>query len=286
VRSDLAALGAVILWGSLAALGASLNHIPPLLLTGIGLLIGSLVSLPLAKFEIKKLKVSKKALLVGVLGLFGYHAALFAGLQNAPSVQANLVNYLWPLLIVVLAPLIIPGTSLTLRHVIAAIVGFAGAGIAILSGAELVGGFAIGYVFAFMAAIFWATYSLLSKRVQFRTTAVGTFGFVSGILAIAAHFLFEPATTIQASDWLLLIAMGLGPLGASFYLWDYALKTGNPQRVGLIAFLTPLISTTLLLVVTSTPLSPLLALSAVMIFTAAFVGSRTKKQVNNKTHGS
>ena len=286
MRSDLAALGAVILWGSLAALGASLGQIPPFLLTGIGLLIGSLVSLPLAKFDLRKLEVSKKALLIGVYGLFGYHAALFAGLQNAPSVQANLVNYLWPLLIVVLAPLFIPGTSLSYRHVISAMVGFAGAGIAILSGAELVGGFAIGYVFAFMAAIFWSTYSLLSKRVQFNTTAVGTFGFVSGLLAIVAHLVFEPATTIQTSDWLLLIALGLGPLGASFYLWDYALKTGNPQRVGLIAFLTPLVSTTLLLVVTATPLSPLLIVSAVMIITAAFVGSRTGKQVNNKTHGS
>ena len=279
--SDLAALGAVILWGSLAALGASLSNIPPFLLTGIGLVIGGLVSLPLAKFDFKKLKVSWTALLVGVYGLFGYHAALFAGLQNAPSVQANLVNYLWPLLIVVLAPIFIRGTTLTLRHVIAAVVGFIGAGLAILSGAELVSGFAIGYVFAFFAAIFWSTYSLLSNRVAFKTTAVGTFGFVSGALAIAAHLIFEPATTIQLTDWPLLIALGLGPLGGSFYLWAYALKNGSPQRVGLIAFLTPLISTTLLLVVTDTPLSPLLAVSAGLIFIAAFFCSRAKKQVNN-----
>ncbi len=281
MRSDLAALGAVILWGSLAALGASLSNIPPFLLTGIGLVIGGLVSLPLAKFDFKKLKVSWTALLVGVYGLFGYHAALFAGLQNAPSVQANLVNYLWPLLIVVLAPIFIRGTTLTLRHVLAALVGFIGAGLAILSGAELVSGFAIGYVFAFFAAIFWSTYSLLSNRVAFKTTAVGTFGFVSGALAIAAHLIFEPATTIQLADWPLLIALGLGPLGGSFYLWAYALKNGSPQRVGLIAFLTPLISTTLLLVVTDTPLSPLLAVSAGLIFIAAFFGSRAKKQVNN-----
>ena len=281
MRSDLAALGAVILWGSLAALGASLSHIPPLLLTGIGLLIGGLVSLPLAKFDLKRLRVSRSALLLGVYGLFGYHAALFAGLQNAPSVQANLVNYLWPLLIVVLAPIFIRGTTLTLRHVIAAMVGFIGAGLAILSGTELVSGFAIGYVFVFFAAIFWSTYSLLSNRVAFKTTAVGTFGFVSGALAIAAHLIFEPATTIQLTDWPLLIALGLGPLGGSFYLWAYALKNGSPQRVGLIAFLTPLISTTLLLVVTDTPLSPLLAVSAGLIFIAAFFGSRAKKQVNN-----
>jgi drug/metabolite transporter (DMT)-like permease len=240
-------------------------------------MIGSLVSLPLSKFKLNDLKVSKKALAVGVLGLFGYHAALFAGLQNAPSVQANLVNYLWPLLIVVLAPLFIKGTKLSSRQVVAALVGFTGAALAILSGSELVSGFAIGYVFAFVAAIIWATYSLLSKRVAFRTAAVGTFGFVSGLMAIAAHLLFEPQTQLALSDWPLLVLLGLGPLGLSFYLWDYALKTGNPQRIGLIAFLTPLISTALLLLVTGIPLSPLLAIAAVMIIAAALFGSRTKK---------
>lgn len=277
MRSDLAALGAVVLWGSLAVLGVSLSHLPPFLLTGLGLLIGSLVSLPLSKFRLRDLKVSKKALAIGVYGLFGYHAALFAGLQNAPSVQANLVNYLWPLLIVVLAPLFIQGTTLKLRHVVAGVVGFVGAGLAILSGTELVSGFAIGYVFAFFGAIFWSTYSLLSKALAIKTAAIGTFGFVSGLLALAAHLVFEPLTQIALLDWPLLLALGLGPLGMSFYLWNYALKTGNPQRVGLIAFLTPLLSTTLLLLVTDTPLSPLLALAAVLIFAAAFAGSRAPK---------
>lgn len=274
MRSDLAALGAVILWGSLAALGASLTHIPPFLLTGIGLLIGSLVSLPVSKFRLRELRVSKKALAVGVFGLFGYHAALFAGLQNAPSVQANLVNYLWPLLIVVLAPLFIQGTRLKGRHIVAAVVGFVGASLAILSGAELVSGFAIGYVYAFFAAIIWATYSLMSKRVNFKTSSVGTFGFVSGVLALLVHLAFEPQVALTPQDVLLLLVLGLGPLGASFYLWDYALKKGNPQRVGLIAFLTPLISTTLLLLVTGTELSWLLAVAAGLIITAAIVGSR------------
>lgn len=277
MRSDLAALGAVVLWGSLALLGVSLSHLPPFLLTGLGLLIGSLVSLPLSKFRLRDLKVSKKALAIGVYGLFGYHAALFAGLQNAPSVQANLVNYLWPLLIVVLAPLFISGTTLKLRHVVAGVVGFVGAGLAILSGTELVSGFAIGYVFAFLGAIFWSSYSLLSKALAIKTAAIGTFGFVSGLLALAAHLVFEPQAQIALLDWPLLLALGLGPLGMSFYLWNYALKTGNPQRVGLIAFLTPLLSTTLLLLVTNTPLSPLLALAAALIFAAALVGSRAQK---------
>lgn len=274
MRSNLAALGAVFLWGSLAALGTALGDIPPLLLTGIGLLVGSLISLPLSGFRPSRLKVGAGNLAVGVIGLFGYHFALFAGLQNAPSVQANLVNYLWPLLIVVLAPVFLPGTRLTLLQVLAAVLGFIGAGLAILSGSDLVSGFAIGYVYAFFAAVIWASYSLLSKRVKFETPAVGVFALVSGLLALVGHFAFEPSVVINQSDWLLLIILGLGPLGASFYLWDYAIKHGNPQRIGLIAFLTPVISTTLLLISTNTPLSPLLAIAAVIIFGAAFVGSR------------
>lgn len=274
MRSNLAALGAVVLWGSLAALVAALGSIPPLLITGLGLLLGSLISLPLSCFKVAKLKVGARALSVGVLGLFGYHFALFAGLQNAPSVQANLVNYLWPLLIVVLAPLFLPGTRLTPLQIVAALLGFTGAGLAILSGSDLVSGFAIGYVFAFLAAVIWASYSLLSKRVKFETPAVGVFALVSGLLAIAGHLVFEPSVIISPSDWLLLVALGLGPLGASFYLWDFAIKHGDPQRIGLIAFLTPVISTSLLMVSTGTALSPLLAVSAVIIIFAAYLGSR------------
>ena len=105
MRSDLAALGAVFLWASLATLAIALEALPPLLMTGIGLLIGSLISVFLAKGSFSKLIPKPKILLLGVYGLFGYHVALFAGLQNAPAVQANLANYFWPLLIVVLAPL-------------------------------------------------------------------------------------------------------------------------------------------------------------------------------------
>ena len=49
-------------------------------------------------------------------------------LRLAPPVEANLVNYLWPLFIVVLAPVIVPGMRLRTRHVLAAAAGFAGAG--------------------------------------------------------------------------------------------------------------------------------------------------------------
>lgn len=272
MKSDLAAFGAVLLWASLAALSSSLSNVPPLLLTGIGLSVGSLLALPISRFKLSSLKISPKLLLIGVFGLFGFHFALFAALQNAPAVQANLVNYLWPLLIVVLAPAF-SRSKLKPKHAIAAVAGFIGAGLAILSGSEVSAGFEVGYLYAFFAAVIWALYSLLTKRYgSFPTGAVGSFALVSGLLAIAAHFLFEPAASLSSSDWILIVILGLGPLGGAFYLWDYALKNGRAQRIGLISFATPLLSTVFLLATTGQSPSPLLFLSAALIIGAAYVG--------------
>ena len=275
MKSDISALAAVALWASLATLGFSLTHLPPLLITGIGLLIGSLISLPLSKFRINKLAVSKSTLLLGVYGLFGYHAMLFAAFQAAPALQVNLVNYLWPLLIVVLAPLFFRELKLKVRPVLAALAGFLGAGLAISAGSEISGGFSIGYFYALIAAVIWSTYSLGTRKVgHFPTASIGLFGLVAGSLALVLHLILEPATSISALDWWWLLLLGLGPLGGAFYFWDYALKHGNPQRVGLISFLTPLLSTIMLVLVSGEALSPTLLISAGLIFGAAFVGTR------------
>ena len=241
-------------------------------MTGLGLVIGSLIALPLAKFKISALKVRPRTLAIGVYGLFGFHLALFAALQSAPPVQANLINYLWPLLIVLLAPLFLK-TKLRGKQIVAALIGFAGAALAILSGSKLSGGFEIGYLYALAAAVIWATYSLLTKKFgNFPTSAIGTLALVSGVISLLAHLLLEPAAQIAASDWLLIAVMGLGPLGGAFFLWDYALKHGSAQRVGLISFATPLLSTLLLVVSTGQQPSWLLAGSAGLIVFAAWLG--------------
>ena len=276
-RSDQAALAAIGLWSTLAPLGSILGDLPPFFVTGFGLLIGSLLALFVSRGRLDRLKIAGKTLSIGVFGLFGYHAALFSALQLAPAVQANLVNYLWPLLIVVLAPIFLPGTSLVAKHIIAALVGFVGAALAITSGGSITQGGLLGYLFALLAAVIWASYSLLTKRVaSFDTAAVGLFAFVSGLLALLVHLVIEPAVSPTGSQWLLLVVLGMGPLGGAFYLWDYALKNGDPQRIGLLSFLTPLLSTTLLLLVTGRELTWLLLLSGTLIIGAAFFGSRTR----------
>ncbi|MBL0920219.1 MAG: DMT family transporter [Hydrogenophaga sp.] len=277
--ANLYALGAIALWASLAALGVSLAHVPPFLLTGLGLLVGSLIALPLSRFDWRQWRVPASTLALGVYGLFGFHFLLFIALRHAPPVQANLVNYLWPLGIVVMAPLFLPGIRLAPRHVAAALVGFVGAALAILGAAQgAQGGWAWGYLPALGSAFIWASYSLLTKRVTaFPTAAIGSFAAVSGALSLLCHALLEPAVVLSVRDIALIAALGLGPLGGAFFLWDAALKRGDARQIGVLSFLTPLLSTLTLLALRGERPSASVVVAAVMIVGAAVVATRDQK---------
>ena len=288
-KPPLLALAAIALWSSLAVQGTLLSHVPPFLLTGIALLVGSVPAWPF----FRQWRVSWPTLALGVYGLFGYHFLLFMALRFAPAVEANLVNYLWPLGIVLMAPLFLSGVQLTAMHLLAACAGFLGAAVAILGDslfvATLIGGAGkgyfwgntIGYVLAAVAAFIWASYSLMGKRMSlqgrgFPTAAIGLFGLVSGVLSLLCHALLESPAQLSQRDWLLMVLMGLGPLGAAFFLWDAALKNGDARKIGILSYITPLASTVLLLVATGRALSWGVGLATVLILGAAVLGSRTK----------
>lgn len=285
MQAKLYALAAIALWSSLAVLGLSLKHVPPFLLTGIALLIGSVPAWPF----FRQWKVSWGALALGIYGLFGFHFLLFIALRHAPPIEANLVNYLWPLGIVIMAPLFLPGSRLHAMHIIAACAGFTGACIAIVGDSWFKNGlqsltttgFAWGYVAALGSAFIWASYSLLSKRWAntrhgFPTATIGLFGLVSGLLSLLCHVFMEPSVALSGQDWILMTVMGLGPLGAAFFLWDAALKKGDARQIGILSYITPLASTAMLIVVTGRPLSWSIGLAAVLIIGAAVLGTRTK----------
>jgi drug/metabolite transporter (DMT)-like permease len=270
------ALGAIALWASLAALGVLLSHVPPFLLTGLALLVGSLIALPLSRFDVRQWRVPPSTLALGIYGLFGFHFLLFIALRHAPPVQANLVNYLWPLGIVVMAPLFLPDVSLTARHAFAALLGFAGAALAILGrgadGTQTV--WAWGYIPAAGSAFIWASYSLLTKRVApFPTAAIGSFALASGLLSLLCHAWLEPAVALSARDWGLIAVLGLGPLGGAFFLWDAALKRGDARQIGVLSFLTPLLSTLTLLWLNGEAPSASVAMAAAMIVAAAVLAT-------------
>ncbi|MBN8557734.1 MAG: EamA family transporter [Burkholderiales bacterium] len=131
------------------------------------------------------------------------------------------------------------------------------------------------------AALIWSSYSVLCKRLAstrhaFPTAAIGTFGCVSGLLSLLCHVWLEPAVSLSARDMLLIAVLGLGPLGGAFFLWDAALKLGDARQIGVLSYLTPLLSTLLLLWVTGRPLSGSIALATALILGAAVVGTRAR----------
>lgn len=278
MKADFLALAAIVLWSSLAPLGDKLAHIPPFLLTGMGLLIGSLIALPVSHFRMRYEKVPLFTMAVGIYGLFGFHFLLFMALRNAPAVEANLINYLWPLGIVLLAPLFLRDSKLQARHLGAGLLGFLGAAIAILGRGALwhpVEKFHSGYLMALACAFVWSSYSLMTRRLPaFPTSAVGGFAAVSGVLALICHLALEPTTVLAAEDMILIALLGLGPLGGAFYLWDAAIKLGDTTRIGLLAFATPILSTVLLLITKGQPIEWNIVVATFFVVFAAYWGSR------------
>jgi drug/metabolite transporter (DMT)-like permease len=273
--SILLALLAILVWSSLALLNSRVSAVPPFLAVGIALSIGGLVGL----FKAGEWRVPLRTFAVGVGGIFGYHALLFVAFKLAPSVEVNLINYLWPLLIVLLSPAFLKGFRLGPRHVVGALLGFSGALLVVSGGRlELDASKLPGYFLAAAAALVWASYSLLTKRLPvFPTGAVGGFCLASGALALALYFLdggsWRAVSSIRGLDWLFLALLGLGPMGGAFYAWDAALKRGDPRIIGALSYLTPLLSTVNLVLLGGKSLSPAAGAAMALIVAGAASGS-------------
>ena len=274
MSSALLALGAIFLWGFLALLGSQLAGLPPLLMTGVALTVGGIIGL----VKVREWKVPLTTFLVGLAGIFGYHFLLFTAFRHAPTVEANLINYLWPLLIVLLSPLVLSGYQLRPRHVMGALAGLAGAALIVTGGSLSVDTTGLpGYLAAAGAALVWALYSLLTKRLPpFPSGAVGGFCLASGLLALGI-FVMESGpvgfASINGTDWLFLALLGIGPMGTAFFLWDASLKRGDPRVIGSLSYVTPMLSTLALVVIGGKPLTALSVVAMALIIAGAVVGS-------------
>lgn len=278
-RATLIGAGAVFLWGSLALLTTFTGDVPPFQIVATTFLIAYALALlkRIARREsiTAPFRQNAAAWAIGVCGLFGYHFLIFLALKTAPPVQANLINYLWPLLIVLFSAQL-PGQLLKPRHIVGALFGFAGAGLLVTDGTglSLSPDHIPGYGAALGAALIWSSYSVANSRLTtVPTDAIGAFCLVSALLSTLAHFAFETTVVPSAGEWFTLIALGVGPAGGAFFLWDWGLKRGNVRALGGIAYTAPLLSTALLVVFGSDPLSATIAISALLIIGGAILAA-------------
>lgn len=252
--ATLVGFAAVLLWSLLAVFTAASGTMPAFQLTAITFGIGGLAGVGLWAFRpaaIQSLRQPLQVWLLGVGGLFGYHFLYFTALRNAPPVEAGLINYFWPLLIVVFSALL-PGEHLRAHHLLGGLLALAGAALVVTGGAgfSFKAEYAIGYAAAMAAAVIWAAYSVLSRRfAHVSSDAITGFCLVTALLSGICHVMLEqtvwPETTWQ---WGAIVALGLGPVGLAFYVWDIGVKHGDIQVLGAASYSAPLLSTLLLIV--------------------------------------
>ena len=259
---------------------AASGTVPPFQLAAMTFLIGGLIGLPFLLRHPQGARLLFQpwpVWLLGVGGLFLYHAVYFAALRLAPPAEAGLIAYLWPLLIVLMSAFL-PGEKLKLGHVVGAIAGFLGVAL-LLSGKDAGLGFngqyLNGYFLAFLCAFIWSGYSILSRRYKDAPTEmVAAYCLLTALLSLIAHMLFEQTVwPDQLSQWLAILALGSGPGGAAFYLWDRGVKQGDIRLLGVLSYAAPVLSTLLLVVVGFAEARLSLAIATFLIVGGALLAS-------------
>ena len=263
--------GAILLWSALALLTSLTTRLPLFEWLALTFGLATLFSLPMllrqgALASLRAVPASGWAL--GIVGVFGYHALYMLALKNAPTAQAGLIAYLWPLLIVLFSMVGQPAGRWLLPLAGGAL-GLIGAGLLVMDPRE--GGFrweyALGYGFALACALTWSSYSVLNRRFsQVPTVAVVVYCAVAALGALALSLLFEPWVTPTSLEWLGLVGLALGPMGLAFFVWDFGTKHGNVTLLGALSYFAPLLSTVLLVLTgRATPSWALLAATVLIV---------------------
>ncbi|MBN9080957.1 MAG: permease [Rhizobiales bacterium 62-17] len=271
---------AIAFWSGLALLAVGAKGIPPFELLalsfGVAFLAGLVVLAIRGRSALALLRQPVEAWITAFLAIFFYHALYFFALATIPPVQASLINYLWPLLIVLLAALAPGGERLHMRHVVGAILGLGGATLILADQTtepQLVGGIA-GYLAAAGCAVIWSVYSVFNHRFAHVPSEmlIGVCGGVA-LAGGIVHAMFESTVWPTPQQSLSILLLGIGPTGLAFLAWDHATKHGNLPLLGALSYFAPLLSTLLLIVAGYAPATLLVGLSALLIVGGALLAS-------------
>lgn len=270
---------AIFLWSCLALLTTLTEGIPPFELLTLSFVVAFAASLIiLGRHGLGGFSSWRQPWAVwatGFVGIFVYHALYFFALKVAPAAEASLINYLWPLMLVLLSAFA-AGEKLHRRQAFGALLGLAGTAFIMQQRATHTDATmpAAGYLAALGCALIWAGYSVFNRR--FREVPSSIIGGICGMSAAAGlvcHLAFESSVWPTLNQWAAIVVLGLGPAGLAFFAWDHATKHGNLATLGALSYLAPLISTLLLIVVGHGQAGPILIVPALLIITGAVIAT-------------
>ncbi len=271
---------AILTWSMLALLSTIAGPIPPFQLAAMTFFLGGIAGAstwPFRPGAMSALKQPWQVWALGVAVLCIYHCAYFFAIQSAPPVEASLIAYLWPLLIVIFAAML-PGERLRPHHIAGAALGLLGAIAVITKGGEvgLAGGIKSGHLIALFCAFVWSGYSVLSRRFgNVPVDIVVGYCLITSAVAFILHLMLEQTVWPQTmAQWSAIITLGVFPLGLGFYVWDWGCKHGDIMVLGALSYLAPLLSVLALIATGYGAYHWSVALSCALIVAGALVASK------------
>lgn len=265
---------AIPLWATWPSLAIQTLQVPPFESLAVMFFFGSFVFASLhrsagADIERPSSRQSWLPAIVYGLALAGGDTCFILATHRIPAAQANLISYLWPVMIVVL------GASmglfrLRLRQVIGLVLGFFGAAILIWDGHVAMSLSGIGL--ALLSGACWAAYCIF--RLTWKQPADNLLArgcALSTVLCVLLHFLLEPTVMPSLGALAATVVAGMIPLALGNFVWDEGFRRGDGQLLAVMAYGTPLCSALLLATLGAALLTWNLLTGAVVIVLAAFL---------------
>lgn len=268
----------LLMWSCYALLVSAMKGVPTFEMLTIIFLCGFLaISARLTiRGEWHKIKQPLIVWIVGVVGILGNDFTTIAAFKAAPPVQVELINYLWPMMVVLFACLL-PGERFTFKHFLSAFIGLYGAYILMTHNHGMAGfhwNYMTGYILAFSGGVIWALYCLISR--YHNNTPLDMLGMYFGIGAIvsfACHWQYEPSVMPSAGQFIILAIMALTTSGLAYFCWDFGCKRGNVKLLSILTYGNPILSALLLIAFTTAHYSNYLAIAALLVVLASIIST-------------
>lgn len=250
-RAYLFAATSILLWSTMPTVSklllSKMNSFQVLcisaLFASLFLLVINLVTGNIKRLKEYRFRDYVITVLIGLPGMFLYYVFFYTGTSLMPASQAFIVNYLWPIMSVVFACIILK-EKMTARKLIA--IGISFLGVIVVTGADLVGfnvSVLLGALSCAVGAVCYGIFTALNqkfkydKRISMMIVLFVTF-ILTGIINIASGETMElGAVELIGMGW-----NGMFSIGIATTSWQIALEGGNTAKISNLAYVTPFIS--------------------------------------------
>lgn len=181
---------------------------------------------------------------LGFLGLFMYSALYYYGIAELGSQEACILNYLWPMMIVIFACIILK-ERITVKKIIAMLMSFAGIVVLTLSsGGASSGNRLFGIIACVTAAVCYGLFSVLNKKHSLnQNVTMMWIWFTTAVCSLVLSLIFENWQPIAGVQWLGIAWLGIVVNAVAYLLWAIALKgASDSAKIANLAYLVPFIS--------------------------------------------